>query len=385
MIVVVVDSLDNCFFTSENKRLLPKTVNLIGEHTDYNDGFVLPCALPLVTVVVGNPTTDAPQCRIVTTAKTGESDSFELSLEANPIPKANHWSNYVRGVVANYHGTVGSNFNALIASSVPLGSGLSSSAALEVATYSFLRALDNNDDSKPPTAAEMAKRCQMAEHQYAFVPCGIMDQMIASMGMQGFALLLDCRSLDVQQIPLALGEHCLLVTNSNVKHQLSGSEYPERRQSCEKAAKLLGQPSLRTVAVVDIASLPEDDDTMRNRVRHVVGEIARTTQAAKALTSGDLATFGRLMNESHASLRDLYAVSCIEIDRLVSCAQQHSAVLGSRITGGGFGGCLVTLVRRASVDEVVAALDATAATNGQAAPTHYIATASSGSQVIRDL
>ncbi|XP_065591313.1 galactokinase isoform X2 [Cyrtonyx montezumae] len=322
----------------------PGRVNLIGEHTDYNDGFVLPMALQLGTVLVGSPTRDGT-VSILTTAPGADEPhrvQFPAPTLSHPLsPGQPHWANYVKGVIQHYRGGPVPGFNAVIASDVPLGGGLSSSASLEVATYTFLQQLCPDDGD----LVAKALACQQAEHTFASMPCGIMDQFISVMGKESHALLIDCRSLDAVPVPLCDANLAVLITNSNVRHALSGSEYPTRRRQCQEAAAALGRSSLRDVTMAELeASRSRLGEEVYRRARHVVGEIERTARAAQALQDGDYVTFGMLMVESHNSLRDDYAVSCPELDQLVAAALEVDGVYGSRMTGGGFGGCTVTLL-----------------------------------------
>ncbi|KAG8444361.1 hypothetical protein GDO86_009522 [Hymenochirus boettgeri] len=328
----------------------PGRVNLIGEHTDYNGGFVLPMALPLTTVIVGSRRDD-DKILIITTAHGADEPhtvEFKAPREEKPlVPGVPKWANYVKGVIQLYRAGPVPGFNAVIASSVPLGGGLSSSASLEVATYTFLQQLCADDGD----AVQKALTCQKSEHTFAGVPCGIMDQFISVMGREGHALLIDCRSLEVTPLPLADPGMAILITNSNVCHELTGSEYPERRRQCEEAAKVLGKDTLRDVSFEDLEAMKERlSDTCYKRARHVITEIARTTYAAEALQRGDYKEFGRLMVKSHNSLRDDYEVSCPELDELVAIAIEVPGVYGSRMTGGGFGGCTVTLLETSAAE-----------------------------------
>ncbi|XP_071796907.1 galactokinase-like [Asterias amurensis] len=357
----------------------PGRVNLIGEHTDYNDGYVFPMALPQVTVIVGNKT-NTGLCRITTTAENAdEPRSIEVHLPSaeKPLqPGLPAWANYVKGVVQFYKGTL-SSFDAVIVSSVPLGGGVSSSASLEVATHTFLEALDPNG----PTTDLRAKAltCQMAEHEFAKMPCGIMDQFISVMGKEGHALLIDCRSMDAKLVPLADPQLVVLVTNSNVRHELTGSEYPTRRRQCQEAAAALSKKSLRDATMEDLfASESSMDREVYCRARHVIGEISRTTEAAEALQKEDYATFGRLMVESHNSLRDDYEVSCPELDQLVEAAMAVDGVYGSRMTGGGFGGCTVTLLKKDAVGRAVEYIKG----KYLGKPTFYVTAPSKGAQIL---
>eukprot|EP00058_Branchiostoma_floridae_P025260 XP_002610750.1 hypothetical protein BRAFLDRAFT_90953 [Branchiostoma floridae] len=358
----------------------PGRVNLIGEHTDYNEGFVFPMALPMVTVVVGRKT-DTGVCRVVTTAESADDPKqveFPVPSTANPLqPGKPAWANYVKGVVANFKGEV-SSFDAVLASSVPLGGGLSSSASLEVATYTFLEQLNPQDP--PVSLKEKALACQKAEHEFPGMPCGIMDQFISVMGKEGHALLLDCRSMDAQLVPLDNPDVVVMVTNSNVRHELTGSEYPTRRRQCEEAAKILGKNSLREATMDDLeAHKDKFDPEVLCRARHVIGEIRRTTEAAEALRARDYAKFGKLMVESHNSLRDDYEVSCAELDTLVSAAMECTGVYGSRMTGGGFGGCTVTLLSATAVQDTIGHIKK----KYTGEPTFYITTPAAGASVLQ--
>uniref|UniRef100_A0A224XQA0 Putative galactokinase n=1 Tax=Panstrongylus lignarius TaxID=156445 RepID=A0A224XQA0_9HEMI len=354
----------------------PGRVNLIGEHTDYNDGFVLPIALPMGTVMIGAKNHTNSVHIVSKSENIGSKNEVKFDLPKNGKLKKGEpkWANYIKGVISYFKGEVKQGFNAVIVSSVPVGGGLSSSAALEVATYVFLEALTEqfNKDLK-----DKAFRCQKAEHDYADMPCGIMDQFISIMGEAGRALLLDCRSLAVTMVPFQCDSDVILITNSNVKHELSSSEYPVRRKQCEEAAELLGVKSLRDV---DNGQLERNKSLLPilvyKRARHVVSEIARTTQAAQALKLNDFATFGKLMVESHNSLKDDYEVSCPELDQLVSIATDCQGVYGSRMTGGGFGGCTVTLLKHSAVDNVIKKIK----NKYDGTPTFYTATPSPGAR-----
>jgi len=362
----------NTFCTSA-----PGRVNLIGEHTDYTDGFVLPLAIGYSTVVYGRggimkstSSTDT-RCRIVSTT-TNSIVEFQATSSLVPLCKSEAWANYVKGVILQYMSELQSAderfvLDIAIAGDVPLGSGLSSSASLEVATAVFLECilnLNNNpyciDDSLLYTREakmERAKKCQKAENVFCNVPCGIMDQFVSSCGSRGKLLLIDCRSLDYKEVSMG-GEEgdmpVLVVANSNVKHSLGDSEYPVRVQQCKDATSILSNvnqniQSLRDATMEDINTASSSaglEGALLQRARHVVSENKRTVEAANALEKGDWATVGTLMNASHASMKDDYQVSCPEIDILVELAQGYEGVYGSRLTGGGFGGCTVTLVKR---------------------------------------
>ena len=328
----------------------PGRVNLIGEHTDYNDGFVLPMAIQRQTVLVGARRDDG-QTHLVSTALPGEA---VFAMDQPITPGEPSWSNYSRGAIA---GCVDKSvnpggFNAVIDSTVPAGGGLSSSASIEVATATMTEALSG----KKIDPVEKALLCQHAEHTFAGVPCGIMDQFISTMARAGTALLIDCRSYDVRMVPLSDPSLVVLIVNSQVKHELTGGEYAQRRQQCEAAAKALGVASLRDATAQQLeANRSKLGELAYRRARHVIGENERTLAAADAMAKADWQTTGKLMVASHASLRDDFQVSCQELDVLVELALEHQAtgdVFGSRMTGGGFGGCTVTLVREDAVERV---------------------------------
>lgn len=360
----------------------PGRVNLIGEHTDYNQGFVLPMALPLVTVVVGSRT-PGRSVTIVTAEKEVEgsrSVHFDLPKEGELLPPGKpSWANYVKGVVQHYRappappGVPG--FRAVIATSVPLGGGLSSSASLEVAVYTFLQQLCPDDGDQ--VAKVVA--CQQAEHTHAGVPCGIMDQFVSVMGLEAHALLIDCRSLEATPVPVSDPSLVILITNSNVRHSLTGSEYPDRRRQCEEVAAILGKPSLRDATMKDLeGARARLEGVAYRRASHVIQEIQRTAQGAEALRKGAYREFGRLMVESHNSLRDLYQVSCAELDDLVCAALEVEGVFGSRMTGGGFGGCTVTLLQAGATEHTMQHIKE----RYSGSPTFYITTPSAGARVL---
>jgi len=334
----------------------PGRVNLIGEHTDYNDGFVFPMALEQCTWVAAAPRSDG---RVRSVAADLPDDRTwpvaEWARESLP-----HWTAYVAGVAALLRARAPhfAGADLLITSTVPVGSGLSSSAALEVATAAALAAL--GDLALPPTAlADLARR---AEHEYAGVPCGIMDQYISVLGRPGAALLLDCRGRTWEHVPLALPGHTFVIVNSGVRHKLASGEYAARQQQCQTAVAHFRRlrpevRALRDVTPGEVAAeVARLDATVAARARHVVTENERTLAAAGALRRGDLAEFGRLMRASHVSLRDDYQVSCRELDLLVEIIGAVSGVRGVRMTGGGFGGCVVALAETDCVPRIEAAL-----------------------------
>jgi len=332
----------------------PGRVNLIGEHVDYNDGFVLPMAIDRYCVLAAceKPAGDPGETATVRSITTD--GQVDITLAKPERGDAGAWWNYVAGVIAGGRdvGLRPPKFWTLVASDVPLGGGLSSSASLEVATATLLEAMTGT--TLDPVAKALL--CQQAEHQYAGVPCGIMDQFISAMGRADHLMLLDCRSQEVEHIPLVDESVTVMIVNSNVRHELSGGEYAERRSQCESAAKKLGVASLRDATLDQLESHRTKPEPVEyRRARHVISEIGRTTAAAQAVKAGDWPRVGELMVASHESLRDDYEVSCPELDLLVDLARDlgpEGGVFGTRMTGGGFGGCTVTLVRTADVDRV---------------------------------
>jgi galactokinase len=338
----------------------PGRVNLIGEHTDYNAGFVFPLAIERYTVVAAAPAAQAapaaaPDCTTprVRVHSTLLDETAEFALDRLE-PQRRDWTSYVRGVVAGCQerGMALGALDVLVDSNVPLGGGLSSSAALEVATATLLEAV-SGITLEP---IDKARLCQKAEHLYAGMPCGIMDQFSSTLGEAGKLLLIDCRTETAELVPLDDPGVTVLVINSNVKHELTGSEYPERRASCEQAARLLGVKALRDVTPAQLEDEKHKLDLLLyRRARHVVGENERTLRAAAALQAGDWAMLGELMVASHLSLKNDYEVSCPELDGLVKAASAIGAeggVIGSRMTGGGFGGSTVSLVQTGREREI---------------------------------
>jgi galactokinase len=319
----------------------PGRVNLIGEHIDYCDGFVLPFAIDRHIVIAGRAN-GTDQVRIATSLG---GDIAEFAVSKPVVEGEPKWTNYIRGVVRGFQdrGHTVPGFDAFIVSSVPGGAGLSSSAALECATATFLEGLL---DTRLQTR-EKALLCQKAEHDFAHVPCGIMDQFASAFGKANRLVMIDCRSGEPELIPFESPDLTVLVSNTMVHHELSDGGYAARRKHTEEGLAIIGKPSWRDVSMDDVIT---HWDTLGNpiqrRSRHVVGEILRTVAAAEALSRNDFEALGPLMADSHASLRDDFEVSCKELDIMVSIAEKigrDGGVIGARMTGGGFGGSTVTL------------------------------------------
>lgn len=353
----------------------PGRVNLIGEHTDYNDGFVLPCAINYHTVIAASARPD-DQVVLVAADFGGQASQFSLLDPILPDPAA-PWSNYVRGVAwaLTKRGYRPSGANMVISGNVPLAAGLSSSAALEVVAGTAWAGLGGLDiDGKT-----IALVGQQAENEFVGMRCGIMDQFISALGRQDHALLLDCRSLDYQAVPIPPGV-AIIIANSNVKRGLVDSEYNKRRQECEAAAAHFGLPALRDVPA-DLFAAHEDEleETVAKRARHVITENARTLAAAEALARGDMRAMGRLMAESHVSMRDDFEITVPPIDALVDIAGRVIGDSGgARMTGGGFGGCIVALAPQELAPEVEAAIAQKYPAASGLTATVYICQASAG-------
>lgn len=330
----------------------PGRVNLIGEHTDYNDGFVLPCAIDFAVRVLAAPN-NSNQMRVAATDFDGQHDGFELQTGGDiPHHPQWGWANYVRGVVqvmAEHHREALCGLDILIDGDVPMGAGLSSSAALEVAIAKTLQATAALDVSDQ----QLAQIAQRAENTFVGCQCGIMDQLASALGREHHAMLLDCRSLETQFFTLP-EDMRIVIIHSNVQRGLVDSEYNTRRQQCEQAAKDLGVPALRDASWEQLQNgEPSMDATVFKRARHVITENSRTTEAARALSQGDMTTLSTLMRDSHRSMRDDFEITVPAIDTLVELIDE---VIGSRggvrMTGGGFGGCVVALVPSDLVDAV---------------------------------
>ena len=336
----------------------PGRVNLIGEHTDYNGGFVFPAALTMKTTIVARKRNDN---KIVLRA-TDLDVVVEADINSLENYKGIKWGDYQIGVAHELqqkgYDIVGCDL--LYDDTVPHGGGLSSSAAIEVATAVMFATFSNekNGLSTKLDMIEMALLGQAAEHNYVGVNCGIMDQFASAMGKKDHAIFLNCSNLDYEHIPLELGDACLVLTNTNKKHSLGASKYNERRMECEEGLNALKTvlPDINELAEVSVEDFEAHKEVITNeitrkRIKHVVYECDRVLRSVSALKSGDIATFGQLMNQSHDSLRYDYEVTCDELDLLADEARKIEGVIGSRMTGAGFGGCTVSIVKKDAVPE----------------------------------
>ena len=331
----------------------PGRVNLIGEHTDYNDGFVMPAAIAFSTYVGGAPRSD----RKLNIHSQQFSDHFSFELDHLPEHRIGSWCDYILGVARELQQyeihLCGA--NVLVQGEVPIGAGLSSSAALEVASAFALLALSGSNLPR----SDIAQLCRKAENNFVGARVGIMDQFVSCTGRSGHAILLDCRSLEFQLVPIPSGVE-LVICNTMVKHDLATGTYNSRRAECEEGVRILARrnPAVHALRDISVDMLKQRADDLPpvilKRCSHVVHENQRTLDAARAFASGDLARVSELMAASHGSLRDLYEVSCRELDLMVEAAQGLPGFIGGRMTGGGFGGCTVNLVRRESAKDFAA-------------------------------
>jgi galactokinase len=360
----------------EAARLLaraPGRVNLLGEHTDYNDGFVLPMAIDRSAYIALRPRTDR---RVV--LRSVDFDQ-EVEFDLAGLAKADGWAEYVKGTAWSLQeaGLSLRGFDGVMGGDVPIGAGLSSSAALEVAAARAFQAVAGA--TWDPVAA--AKWAQRAENKWVGVNCGIMDQMISAAGQEGHALLIDCRDLSLRSVPLP-PKTVVVVLDTSTRRGLQDSAYNERRSQCEKAAKLLGKKSLRDVSKAELTrrwdSMP---DVTRRRAHHVVTENARVLSAVKASEKKDAVTFGKRMYESHRSLQKDYEVSSEALDAMVAAARQAPGVFGARMTGAGFGGCAVALVEEKKVAKFVAATEKAYQAKTGLPPAIYVCRPSAGAEI----
>jgi galactokinase len=356
----------------------PGRVNLIGEHTDYNDGFVLPMAIDREVWLAASARAvdggDGREVRVLAVTLDGQLNTF--SLDALQPDRKARWSNYVRGVLALLeragYGLGG--LDLAYAGNVPIGAGLSSSAAVEVAVAVAARTLF---DLEVPDL-ELARLSQQAEQEYAGTQCGVMDQLVSVAGQVDHALLIDCRHLTWQPVPLPDGS-AVIVCDTAKRRALAASAYNERRAQCEEGARQLGVSALRDLEIDAFeAQARQLSPLLRKRCRHVVHENDRTLRAAASLKRGDSSTFGNLMNDSHTSLRDLYEVSCEELDLMAALARSQPGCWGARMTGAGFGGCVVALVDSGAVEGFLTTVATLYERQTMRSPTLYVCRAADG-------
>lgn len=376
-----VQHFDKLFAARPRVFRAPGRVNLIGEHTDYNDGFVMPAAVGFSTYVA---IAARPDRRLVIRSEEFPGN-FEFDLDHLPPQRTGAWCDYVLGVatVLQQRGCELAGANLLAHGEVPIGAGLSSSAAIEVASALALLSLGKTQLPLP----EIAKLCRQAENNFVGARVGIMDQFVSCMGKAGHAILLDCRSLEPKFVPLP-ADLRLVVCNTMVKHDLATGAYNMRRAECEEGVRYFTKldPAIRALRDVSPELLDQHardlPATIWKRCCHVVRENQRTTDAARSLAVGDLGRMGELMRESHRSLRDLYEVSCRELDIMVEAAEGLPGFCGGRMTGGGFGGCTVNLVRQENAAEFAAQVTERYQRATGITPQVYICSAENGVQAL---
>ena len=372
---LVIEEFQNRFGASPTHIVrAPGRVNLIGEHTDYNDGFVLPMAIDRAIWIALRPRPD----RRVLLHSLDFAEPTDFSLDN--LTHAHGWSEYVRGIawILQQQGFTPGGWEGALASDVPVGAGLSSSAALELA---LLRAFWTVSDFEWD-GARMAQLAQQADHGWVGIQSGIMDQMISALGMANHALLIDCRSLDVELVPLPDAIR-VIILNTATRRGLVDSAYNERVAQCRIAANFFGVPALRDVSLAVFNTKAENlDKIIRRRARHVISENERTLQATSALRRGDAKTFGELMNASHESLRGDYEVSSHELNTMVQIARQQAGCYGARMTGAGFGGCAVALIEAVVTEDFVKSVEAAYTQETGLQPNIYICQAGDGEKVV---
>ena len=360
----------------------PGRINIIGEHTDYNEGFVLPAAIDKAAYIAVS-LRDDDEIHLVAMDL---NESFSVNLkDLKPVGDVS-WPNYILGSAAQFlkRGVQLPGFNAVLTSDVPMGAGLSSSAAVECATVFALNELLQTDLDR----LTMVRMAQKAEHEYAGVMCGIMDQFASMMGKKDYVIKLDCRSLEYEYVPFKLEGLKVLLLNTSVKHSLASSEYNTRRKECEKAVEWVkqnvqGVNSLRNVSeeMLNKYVLP-NDELIDKRSRYVVQEINRLLEGCNDLQSGDLAALGKKMFTTHDGLSKMYEVSCKELDWLVNKVKNNTNVIGSRMLGGGFGGCTINLVKETAIDELVADLKLAYEKEMELPLVYYVASIENGTELI---
>ena len=373
------------FFLSDPDVVVqsPGRINIIGEHTDYNEGFVLPAAIDKFVYIAIQKREDQKLCLY----STEFNQHFETELE-NLFSQKGHWSNYVLGVLHQLikTGYSVSGLNVLIDGDIPIGAGLSSSAAVECAAIFALNELFQLDLTK----IEMIRIAQKAEHEFAGVLCGIMDMFASVYGKKDYAICLDCRSLSYQYIPMTLHDHKLVLFNTNVKHNLASSAYNERRQQCEQGVAWVkehrpGIQTLRdvTIPMLDQYVLPKDEVVYR-RCKYVIEENMRLLMACEDLNQKNLLSLGRKMFATHEGLSKDYEVSCAELDLLIQLVKNNSNVLGARMMGGGFGGCTINLVKENAIEQLVNEVSKNYLKQTGLECSHYVVSIANGTSVVEN-
>ncbi|HSC53342.1 MAG TPA: galactokinase [Phnomibacter sp.] len=354
----MVDILRQYDWVNEDALMVrsPGRVNIIGEHTDYNEGFVLPAAIDKAVYMAIKPREDG---RIRLTAH-DLGKTYETTIDQLHPDESRGWANYLVGSVAQVQkqGVAIKGFDAVFTSTVPIGSGVSSSAALECATVFAMNQMLGAGFEK----IRMVKMAQKAEHEYAGVMCGIMDQFASMMGKKDHVIRLDCKTLDFDWVPLDLKDHRILLLNTNVKHSLASSAYNTRRQECEQAVAWVQEHHAQVRSLRDVnldmldAYVAPKNALVDQRARFVVQEIERLNSACSFLQQGDLQGLGQKMFQTHYGLSKMYEVSCAELDYLVEQVEGNGDVLGARMMGGGFGGCTINIVKANAIEELVASI-----------------------------
>jgi len=363
----------------------PGRVNLIGEHTDYNEGFVLPMAIEKKIIMLGQSRND----RLVQVFDLGYKAEAKFSLDNLTPIKKDKWANYLMGVVDEMQkaGYILQGANIIFRSDIPQKAGLSSSAALEVVTALTMAKL-NSLKIEP---VKMARLCQQAENNFVGVNCGIMDQYISVLGKKGYALMIDCRSNEYELVPFTDKNYKIVICNSKVERGLVDSKYNQRRKECKQVTEFFADKlkrkisALRDVTINDLdrfgAKLP---DPIFRRARHIITENNRVLTSMETLKNNDFTTFGQLMNESHHSLRDDYEVSCPELDLLVDLALNEEGVLGARMTGAGFGGCTINLAKKAYLEHFIEVISEEYKKKTGIIPEIYVSSPTAGAKMIKE-
>lgn len=377
-------SFKKLYATSQEPLIVrsPGRVNIIGEHTDYNNGFVLPAAIDKAAYIAMSLRDDDE----IHLQAQDLNETFSIDLNNLKPVGDTSWPNYILGAVAQFQkkNIPIKGFNAILTSDVPMGAGLSSSAAVECATVFALNELLQTNLDK----VEMVLMAQKAEHEYAGVMCGIMDQFASVMGKRNYVIKLDCRSLEYEYVPFNLDGIKILLLNTNVKHSLASSEYNTRRQECEQAVAWIKEHepnvnSLRdaTEAMLDKYVLPKDE-LIYKRSRFIVQEINRLQKGCEDLNNGDIQALGKKMFDTHDGLSKMYAVSCKELDYLVDFVRENNDVIGARMMGGGFGGCTINLVKENSIEALVNAIQPAYEAAMGLPLSYYIASIENGTEII---